>query len=70
MRDVTPLHQDLGASGETRTAHLSHFPWRRLGFIVYAGVRSSADADALTAERPTLRPVLLDVVDLDQVRTA
>lgn len=32
-------------------------------YTVYAGVRSSASADALTAERPSLRPIVLDVTD-------
>jgi NAD(P)-dependent dehydrogenase (short-subunit alcohol dehydrogenase family) len=32
-----------------------------LGFTVYAGVRRDADARSLTAERTSLRPILLDV---------
>ena len=37
-----------------------------LGFTVFAGVRKQADADALRAERATLRPLLLDVTDETQ----
>lgn len=38
-----------------------------LGYTVFAGVRKEADAQSLTNERPSLRPVLVDVVKRDQV---
>jgi short-subunit dehydrogenase len=41
-----------------------------LGYIVYAGVRKQADADVLTAERGSLRPVLVDVAHHDEVTAA
>ena len=39
-------------------------------FTVFAGVRKQSDADALKAERPSLRPVLVDVVDEAQCKAA
>ena len=41
-----------------------------MGWTVYAGVRKQRDADALLAERPTLRPIIMDVADEESVRSA
>lgn len=40
------------------------------GFTVYAGVRNSADAASLRAERVAIRPVLIDVTDAPTITAA
>lgn len=47
-----------GGVGRALVAHLADHGWR-----VFAGVRSLATAENLAAERPTVTPVQLDVVD-------
>ncbi|MCC6489701.1 MAG: SDR family oxidoreductase [Candidatus Hydrogenedentes bacterium] len=41
-----------------------------LGFTVFAGVRKEADGDALRAEAPRIRPIIIDVTDRDLVAAA
>ena len=40
------------------------------GFTVYAGVRKESDASLLKEERPSLRPLIIDVTKQEQVDSA
>lgn len=40
------------------------------GWTVFAGVRKQADADVLLASNPSIRPIILDVTNADQIAQA
>lgn len=51
--------------GRSAAEFLAARDWR-----VFAGVRKSADGDALSAANPNIAPLILDVTNADQIRVA
>ena len=51
--------------GQATTLHLA-----KAGFVVFAGVRKVEDGEALRRENPSIRPLLIDVTDAQQIAEA